>query len=343
MIYLEARPMRTLEDAIALLQMAINIEFGTLPPYLYALYSIKPGTNAPASSRIKSVAMEEMVHMCLACNILNALGTNPVLTAPTYPGPLPGGISGGGKEALVIHLFPFSKNAVAQAMTIEEPEHGAIDFPHEMAPEAAPLFTTIGQLYNHLDRFLATLPPSSWKAGRNQLDDRQFLQGEAFAVNDYDDAYRAIRHIVSEGEGTQESPLDFQGEVAHYYRFAEIFYDQVLTKANSPKGYAWTGTLGVDWNAVYPAIPDPKSHDFSKEPPSAQFAQNRCDEAFTRLVQELQRAVAGETSRLGNAVRAMFDLRMASRQALTIPLANSKQVAGPSFRYRPNLTLEAVQ
>ena len=106
MIYLEARPMRTLEDAIALLQMAINIEFGTLPPYLYALYSIKPGTNAPASSRIKSVAMEEMVHMCLACNILNALGTNPVLTAPTYPGPLPGGISGGGKEALVIHLFP---------------------------------------------------------------------------------------------------------------------------------------------------------------------------------------------------------------------------------------------
>lgn len=343
MIYLEARPMRTLEDAIALLQMAINIEFGTLPPYLYALYSIKPGTNAPASSRIKSVAMEEMVHMCLACNILNALGTNPVLTAPTYPGPLPGGISGGGKEALVIHLFPFSKNAVAQAMTIEEPEHGAIDFPHEMAPEAAPLFMTIGQLYNHLDRFLATLPPSSWKAGRNQLDDRQFLQGEAFAVNDYDDAYRAIRHIVSEGEGTQESPLDFQGEVAHYYRFAEIFYDQVLTKANSPKGYAWTGTLGVDWNAVYPAIPDPKSHDFSKEPPSAQFAQNRCDEAFTRLVQELQRAVAGETSRLGNAVRAMFDLRMASRQALTIPLANSKQVAGPSFRYRPNLTLEAVQ
>ena len=338
MIYLEARPLETLEDATTLLQMAINLEFGTLPPYLYALYSIKPGTNAPSSSRIKSVAMEEMVHMCLACNILNALGTNPVLTAPTYPGPLPGGISGGGKEALIIHLFPFSKKAMAQAMAIEEPEHGAIDFPHEITPEAAPLFMTIGQFYNHLDRFLATLPPSRWNAGRNQLDDRQFLQGEVFAVNGYDDAHRAIRHIVSEGEGTQESPLDFQGEVAHYYRFAEIFYDQVLTKANNPKGYAWTSTLGVDWSGVYPAIADPVSYDFSNEPPGAQAAQNRCDEAFTRLVQELQRAIAGEASRLGNAVRAMFDLRVAARLAMTIPLGEPTQVAGPSFRYRPNLT-----
>ena len=43
--------------------------------------------------------------MCLACNILNALGTNPVLTAPKYPGPLPGGITGGGKQALTIHLL----------------------------------------------------------------------------------------------------------------------------------------------------------------------------------------------------------------------------------------------
>src|SRR5262245_61460413 len=135
MIYLEAKRPETLQDAITLLQMAIELEFGTLPPYLYALYSIRPGTNPVASDRIKAIAMEEMVHMCLACNILNALGTNPILTAPTYPGPLPGGISGGGKEALIIHMFPFSKNAMAQAMAIEEPEHGAIDFPHEMALE----------------------------------------------------------------------------------------------------------------------------------------------------------------------------------------------------------------
>ncbi|HEV7599486.1 MAG TPA: ferritin-like protein [Bradyrhizobium sp.] len=323
--------------------MAIELEFSTLPPYLYALYSIKPGTNAEASSRIRFVAMQEMVHLCLACNILNALGKNPVLTAPTYPGPLPGGISGGGKQPLIIHLYPFSSESMSQAMAIEEPEGGPIDFPHELVAAAEPTFMTIGQFYNHLDSFLETLPASQWKAGRNQIDDHQFLQGEIFAVNNYADAHLAIQRIVSEGEGTRESPLDFAGEVSHYYRFAEIFYDQVLTKADNPKGYVWKGTLGVDWKAVYPAISDPGSHDFSKDPPAARNAQDRCDEAYTRLVQELQRAVTGEGGRLGNAVQAMFDLRMAAKHALTVPLAVSTEVAGPSFRYRPGIKAENLQ
>ena len=57
-------------------------------------------------------------------------------------------------------------------------------------------------------------------------------------------------------------------------------------------------------------------------------------------MREIQSAVTGETGRLGNAVRAMFDLRMAAKQALTVPLANPEHVAGPSFRYRPDLTVE---
>jgi len=280
--------------------------------------------------------------MCLACNILNALGTSPTLTTPKYPGPLPGGISGGGNEPLIIHLLPFSKDAIAQAMSIEEPEDGPIDFPHD-ALAVAPEFMTIGQLYGQLDEFLATLPPSQWNPGRNQIDDRQFFAGQLFAVNAYADAHRAIQDIVSEGEGTKTSPLNFQGEIAHYYRFAEIFNNQVLTKSNNPKGFTWTGTLGVDWTAVYPAIADPESYDFSKDPPAVRAAQDQCDSAYTRLVQELQRAVAGETARLGNAVRAMFDLRMAAKHAVTVPLAVPTQVAGPSFRYRPDLTKEVVQ
>lgn len=282
--------------------------------------------------------------MCLACNILNALGTDPVLTAPTYPGPLPGGISGGGKDPLIVHLLPFSKEAIAQAMSIEEPEDGPIDFPHERALAVAePTFMTIGQFYDYLDGFLATLPASNWSPGRNQIDDRQFLPGQIFAVNGYADAHRAIQVIVSEGEGSKTTPLDFRGEIAHYYRFAEIFNNQILTKTQNPTGFSWSGTLGVDWDAVHPAIADPGSHDFSTDPPAARSAQDQCDEAFTRLVQELQKAFAGSPGRMGNAVRAMFDLRKAAKRALTIPLAVSGQVAGPSFRYRPNLEKEAVQ
>jgi hypothetical protein len=344
MILLKFKRIESIDDAVELLQMAIGVEFGTLPPYLYALYSIKPGTNNEAAGRIKAVALQEMVHMCLACNILNALGADPVLTAPKYPGPLPGGISGGGKEPLILHLLPFSKDAMAQAMSIEEPEDGPIDFPHELLVAAvAPQFMTIGQMYNQLDEFLAALPPSQWHQGRNQIDDRQFFAGQIFAVNGYADAHQAILDIVSEGEGSKTSPLDFQGDVAHYYRFAEVFNDQILTKANNPKGFAWTGTLGVDWKGVYPAIADPEAHDFSKDPPAAQAAQDQCDEAYTRLVDELQRAVKGEAGRLGDAVRAMFDLRMAAKHALTVPLAVATQVAGPSFRYRPTLKKEVVR
>jgi ferritin-like protein len=321
------------QDPIALLQMAVALEFSTLPPYLYALYSIRPGTNAEAASRIKSVAMQEMIHMCLACNVINALGADPLLKAPTYPGPLPGGIG----TDLTVHLLPLSKDAMAQAMAIEQPEDGPIDFPHEEALLAAAEqeFMTIGQFYRYLDGLLKKLPDSKWSKGRNQIDDRQFLAGQIFAVNGYADAHRAIDEIVSEGEGTKKSPLDFQGEVAHYYRFGEVYYDQVLTKANNPEGYVWKGKLGVEWNAVYPAISDPGTHDFSKEPPAARAAQDRCDEAFTRLVQELQKAITGDSGGLGSAVRAMFDLRMAARQAMTIPLADPAKVAGPSFRYRP--------
>jgi hypothetical protein len=336
MILLQVKPIKTIEDAFSLLQMAVALEFSTLPPYLYALYSIKPGTNTEASNLIRSVAIEEMTHMCLACNILNALGKTPVLTAPKYPGPLPGSITGGGKQPLIIHLYPFSKDAMAQAMAIEEPEAGPINIPHEtLALGAEPTFMTIGQFYHHLDDFLKKLPPSSWKAGHNQLDDRQFLPGQIFAVNNYADAHRAIDNIVSEGEGTKKTPLDFQGEVSHYYRFGEMFYDQQLTKADNPEGFVWGKPLGVDWAGVYPAIPDPESHDFSGDSAEARAAQDSCDKAYTRLVQELQRAVNGEAGRLGNAVRAMFDLRMAARHALTVPLVVPTQVAGPSFRYRP--------
>jgi hypothetical protein len=342
MIFLRVKPIKTIDDAFEFLQMAVELEFSTLPPYLYALYSIKPGSNAEAAGLIRSVAMEEMAHMCLACNILNALGRNPVLTAPNYPGPLPGGITGGGKQALIVHLYPFSKESMAQAMAIEEPESGPIDFPHELTA-AAPTFMTIGQFYHHLDDFLKTLPDLAWKANRNQLDASQFLQGQIFPINKYADAQLGIQHIVSEGEGTKDTPLDFQGEVSHYYRFGELFFDQMLTKADNPKGFVWGSKLGVDWSAVYPAITDPGRHDFSKDSADARAAQDGCDEAYTRLVQELQRAVAGEAGRLGNAVRAMFDLRMAARHALTVPLAEPTQVAGPSFRFRPGLKQENLR
>src|ERR1700722_18090210 len=158
MIRLRLNKLATEQDAQALLQTAIGVEFGTLLPYLYSLYSIRAGMNTEAAQRIKSVALQEMIHMCLACNILNALGGNPLLDPPTYPGPLPGDIGPDGVP-LTIHILPFSSDAMQQAMPIEQPEDPP-NFPIKALLQAEPAAkaVTIGQFYDALDRFLATLP-----------------------------------------------------------------------------------------------------------------------------------------------------------------------------------------
>lgn len=335
MIRLQRQRLESVGDVQTALQTAVALEFSTIPAYLYTKFSIMPGTNAQAVDSLSSIVGQEMIHMCLACNILNAVGGTPRLTPPIYPGPLPGGIGHEG-QPLIAHLLPFSPDAMKQGMDIEEPED-PIPFPVERLAmvEGAPT-VTIGEFYAALDAFLAQLPISQWSPNRNQIGDAQFFAGQLFPVNGYADAHRAISIIVSEGEGTKQSPLNFENGVAHYYRFGEVFHDKVLTKADNPQGYTWgPESLGVDWNAVYPAISDPGTHDFSQEPPNAQAAQLACNKAYTLLVSELQRAVSGEQPRLGNAVRAMFDLRMAATVALTTPLNNRSKVAGPAFLYTP--------
>lgn len=340
MIRLKWKPLVTVHDAWAMLQIAIGVEFGTLPPYLYASFSIPQGQNPQAAQRIRSVLLQEMIHMCLACNILNALGGDPVLTPPVYPGPLPGDIGPPGGKPLIIHLLPFSEDAMKQGMDIEQPEDPP-DFPvHTMlAAERVPQTVTIGQFYLALDLFLSKLPASAWTANRHQIADSQFFAGQLFPVNNYDDAHRAIQEIISEGEGTLKSPLDFQDQLAHYYRFGECYKNLVLTKADNPLGYQWgPEKLGVDWSGVYPAIPDPASHDFSKDPPAAQAAQQACNHAYSQMVDALRQAMTGEAGQLGHAVRFMFDLRMAATAALNTPLADPALVAGPAFLYTASKT-----
>ncbi|MDH7974693.1 ferritin-like protein [Sphingomonas sp. AR_OL41] len=323
-------------DVQALVQGAIDIEFSTLPPYLYASLTILPDTNAPAKTRLQSVIMQEMIHMCLASNIMNAIGGTVAINPPSYPGPLPGDVGG----TLTVHLYPFSEAAMAQGMAIESPLQ-PID-PRVLLAAAEDASVTIGEYYERLKLALKALPPSAWTPNRNQIDDAQYFQGQVFAVNDYDDARRAIDQIVSEGEGTpktpenQGTPLDFQHELAHYYRFWEIEKNQVLEKDISAdandSGYMWGAPLGVDWCAVYPAIPDPELYDFATESEAVQRAQASCNAAYTAMVDGLSAAFSGGTGDLGVAVRAMFDLRMAAITALNTPLKDGS-VAGPAFLY----------
>lgn len=108
------------EELYHYLYVAMQLEHATIPPYLMALYTIKPGTNRDAALIIREVVVEEMLHLTLAANVLNAVGGKPDLTAPdfvpSYPAPLPDG-----EHDFEVSLRPFSHEALETFIKIERP------------------------------------------------------------------------------------------------------------------------------------------------------------------------------------------------------------------------------
>ena len=116
------------------LHAAVQLEHATIPPYLTALYSIRPGTNPDAYHVLRVVAVEEMLHLTLAANMLNAVGGCPDLTThgfvPDYPAYLPNG-----ETDFQADLRPFSREAIDSFLKIERP---ALPPPAESVSGAEP-------------------------------------------------------------------------------------------------------------------------------------------------------------------------------------------------------------
>src|SRR5882672_10747389 len=107
----------TLESLREHLQWAIELEHFTVPPYLCALYSLDAARNPEASEVVTSVLVEEMLHMTLAANLLNAVGGRPQLDTPqmlpVYPRCLPHGLClSHGDRSFEVPLLPFGPEAL---------------------------------------------------------------------------------------------------------------------------------------------------------------------------------------------------------------------------------------
>ena len=78
------------------LQTALEIEHATIPTYLTALATIKDNYNTEVRDIFGQILIQEMLHLALAANLLNAVGGEPVLFSenftPLYPTRLPGGL-----------------------------------------------------------------------------------------------------------------------------------------------------------------------------------------------------------------------------------------------------------
>src|SRR4051812_15747483 len=147
----------------------MQLEHATIPPYLTALYSIHPGTNIDASNVLRVVAVEEMLHLTLVANLLNAIGGSPDLTAPdfvpTYPAFLPDG-----ETDFQVDRQRFSPAAIDTFLNIERPDGAADEESRILArPEGVTItllatpedqamrFYSIGDFYEEIRRGLEAL------------------------------------------------------------------------------------------------------------------------------------------------------------------------------------------
>jgi hypothetical protein len=336
MITLRQGLVQNLDDPQALreaLQKAIELEHATIPTYLYALYSIEPGTNTEIASLLLSIVIEEMMHMALACNILNAIGGSPEIDKPgfipTYPGHLPGSV----EDSLIVPLQPFSQDLILKVfMIIEEPEL-PLNFPG-IAP--APLGLTIGKFYGLIAEHLQLADPGIFIADHSK---QVTLGTDVVAVVDLPSALAAIDKIVEQGEGTSQLPTDPEGKLAHYYRFAEIHHERqlIINPAAPPDAppderFIFAGNpIPFEADHVRALVTNPSEHPYASGSPAA-LANEKFNVTYTGLLESLHSVFNGEPTGIGAAIGTMESLK---QQALAMGeiAVGQAEFAGPSFQY----------
>jgi len=337
----------TVESLHQYLHAALQLEHATIPPYLTALYSIHPGTNLDAVMVIRVVAVEEMLHLTLVANVLNATGGTPDLTGPgfvpSFPAYLPDG-----EDDFQVDLQSFSPAAVETFLKIERPGAApeeearvrAHDGPRSLL--AAPgddsmRFYSIGEFYEEIRRGLEYLHGELGDALFSGDPQRQVTPeyyysggGEIIPVTDLASASAAMELIAEQGEGLGGKIYDEEGEIAHYYRFEQLKlgrYYQPGDTAGSPSG----PELSVDWDAVYPVKPNVVLDDLSAAP-DLHASAARFNEHYADFLGLLTRSYTGEPKLLIDAVVEMFRLRDEMLSLLRHPMPGPGGLnAGPTF------------
>lgn len=326
------------EDLLELMQQAMKLEHATIPVYLTAMISFKPGANTVINQIIHSVVIEEMLHMSIACNVINALGGSPKVTQPgyipTFPGPLPLGIGG-----LIVGLNAFSLDVVKDTfMEIEEPED-PLNFPVKTTEMAAapPTFATIGQFYHAIQEKIMELVPGNMPGDPSRQMTSIFPPDQLFPILTGTDAVNALNIIIDQGEGTSQSPLDPEGELAHYYRFAEIYYGKTLIPdSTEPLGYSYSGApIPFDPTGVFPLYPNTKLSDLPAGSEAA-YAGQMFSEAYSRLLNALDTTFNGYPGHISETLGMMYDVKLYGNKLAAMPMPGQAGYnVGPVFEYMP--------
>lgn len=344
---------QSVEELRRYLQVALQLEHSTIPPYLTALYSLHPDTNIDAARIITSVVVEEMLHLTLVANVLNAVGGSPDLTTrdfvPHYPAHLPDG-----ESDFEVGVGPFSPSALTTFLRIErpgEPEHARfvsrLRSPRALLPSyhdsagATMHFYSIGEFYREIDRGLGVLAATLSARGDDLFsgdptrqitsDFRYSGGGEVIAVTDLDSARAAIRLICEQGEGLGGAIYDEEDELSHYYRFQQIRLGRFYQRgdvAGHPSGAAFD----VDWKAVYPVTPNARVEEYPEDSRARRLAADFCV-AYGAFLAQLTVALSGRADLLDAAVGEMFKLKDLALEIVRTPISLTHYAtAAPVYR-----------
>lgn len=242
------------EELIYLLAEAAAIEHNLMCCYLYAAWSLKRGerdglTRAQAESvtrwkrAILSVAVEEMTHLSLACNLSSSIGGAPHFSRPNFPiGP------GYHPSGVVVELARFSPAVLDHFIFLERPEghevSDADEFAHpsdyhrfqprgRLMPHAQD-YGTVGHLYRGIRHGFEVLAHHIGEAALfcgdpfAQLGPQDVSLPGSMLVTNLATAQQAIETIIEQGEGAPEHSED-----SHFSRFLRVRkeYDE-LTRAD---------------------------------------------------------------------------------------------------------------
>jgi CDGSH-type Zn-finger protein/uncharacterized Fe-S cluster protein YjdI len=243
------------EQLWGLLAEAAEIEHHLMCCYLYAFFSLKESVDEDITeaelqairrwrTEILDVAIEEMAHLSMVCNILSALGA-PAHFAhqnfPVSPGFHPAGV--------VVKLTPFNPDTLDHFIYLERP--GSIDigdgkgfeppqqYTRSSDPERLMSITTdydaVGQLYAAINEGLAAMTA---EIGEDKLfvGDAAHQIGPEVAplpnlkvVRCLKTARIAIDAIIRQGEGAEASEAR-----SHYQRFLAIKQEYDAARAARP-------------------------------------------------------------------------------------------------------------
>jgi hypothetical protein len=311
------------------LQSTIELEYATLPVYLSAMFSLEV-QNYTAYNTIRSVAMEEMVHMAIVCNMLAALGGSPQVSKIQIRFPVTG-LPGGTEPDLHVGLAQYSKNQLRNFLRIETPQSLLRGHRDETYPTIAALYRSIREAIVVNAEAVRAAVQAGGPA--HQVGDDIGFTTIAYqpGVDPVETLCAAIDEILEQGEGASAGDLitttASESEESHYAKFASLYHGAQYQDPDPPVGlspateHLFFQGRAIGWPEVVNTLAVP-ADGYAKllalDPAAAAVTKDleAFDNAFSSVLASLDSAWNGPAAvawkTLGAAVHGMVDLRVLS-------------------------------